>query len=77
MLSEAQVTAIRTSGYTDTHWARVLRARVQTIRQARVGITYRHIATAPDLIPRMGSGKRHPNKPDYANRRTRQCYFRD
>ncbi len=74
MLTPAQVQQIRTAGLTDTHWARVLRMSVQTIRRARIGDTYRDVPTPPDTTPRDGNGR--GQKPA-ASRRTRWSYLRD
>lgn len=77
-LTDAQVTAIRTAGLTDTEWERRLRVSVKTVRRARTGTTYPHIPTPPDLIPRCGTGVRSQSAlPTYANRRVRWQYFRD
>ena len=79
-LTPAEVTAIRTSGLTDTHWAQRLRTTVKTVRHARIGATYRHIPTPPDLILRQGSGccRAHiAGLPVKANRRQRWSYFRE
>lgn len=58
ILTPEQVTAIRTSGFTDTEWERRLRVDVKTIRAARVGRTYSHVPTPPDTAPRDGTGRR-------------------
>ena len=57
ILTDDQVTAIRTAGLTDTHWARKLRVNQQTIRAARRGRTYTHVASPPDRAPRDGTGR--------------------
>jgi len=59
VLSDAQVTAIRTSGLTDSWWSRTLRISLQTVRDARQGIRYRHVPTPPDIAPRDGTGCTH------------------
>ena len=56
ILTDAQVTAIRTSGLTDNHWAREFRTTPGTIRRARTGVTYTHLQIPPDTAPRMGTG---------------------
>jgi hypothetical protein len=76
-LTDAQVTAIRTTGLADTEWERSLRIPAKHIRRARIGQTYTHVPTPPDLIPRRGSGRRGSAAPVKANRRTRWQYFRD
>jgi hypothetical protein len=56
-LTDAQVQQIRTAGLTDTHWSRRLRVQVETIRDARVGRTYKHVATPADVAPRDPTGR--------------------
>ena len=78
-LTDAQVTAIRTSGLTDAWWGRRLRLDDNTIRNARTGSTYRHVSTPPDNTPREGTGTTHamrsglPVKARMA--RARRSYF--
>ena len=55
-LTDAQVTAIRTSGLTDAWWSDKLRMRRQSIRAARQGLSYKHVITPPDTAPREGTG---------------------
>lgn len=57
-LTDYQVTQIRTQRLTDAHWARVLRVRTSTIRDARIGKRYQHVTTPPDVAPRDGTGRR-------------------
>lgn len=40
-----------------SHWARVLRVRTSTIRDARIGKRYQHVITPPDIAPRGGTGR--------------------
>jgi hypothetical protein len=75
MLTDALVTNIRTSRYTDSHWARVLRLHPHTIRNARVGLTYSHVLTPPDAAPRDGNGR--GQKPQAQPARVRRVYFDD
>jgi hypothetical protein len=56
MLTAALVTRIRTEKLTDTHWARMLRISPKTVRHARIGLTYRHVSTPPDIAPRDPTG---------------------
>lgn len=56
-LTDDQVTQIRTSGFTDNYWARRLRTTNTTVRHARQGKRYQHVATPPDLAPREGTGR--------------------
>lgn len=56
-LTDYQVTQIRTQRLTDTHWARVLRVRTSTIRDARIGKRYQYVITPPDVAPRDGTGR--------------------
>ena len=48
-LTPELVHQIRTTGLSDTHWARRLDVPVRTIRDARIGNTWPHIATPPDI----------------------------
>lgn len=56
-LTDDQVHRIRTLGLSDAHWARVLVRSVGVIRAARVGDTYRQVATAPDQKARESGGR--------------------
>lgn len=49
---------VRTSGLTDSHHARQLGVSVATIRDARVGKTWREHPTPPDTAPREGGGRK-------------------
>ncbi len=62
-LTDAQVSAIRTSGYTDSWWADKLCKPPKHIRFARIGRTYRHVLTPPDTAPRDGTGRRTNSDP--------------
>jgi hypothetical protein len=55
-LTDDLVTRIRTEGRPDTYWERLLRLSTQTIRNARIGETYRHVPTPPDTKPRVKTG---------------------
>jgi len=55
-LPDSTVVAIRTAGLTDAYWGRRLRVDDKTIREARIGLTYRHVPTPPDTAPREGTG---------------------
>lgn len=55
-LTDAQVSAIRTSGLTDRSWSEKLRKSRSIIRRARIGATYTHVATPPDTAPRDQTG---------------------
>lgn len=55
-LNAKRVELIRTSGKPDTYWARIWRVHVQTIRDARKGITWRDHPTPPDTKPRARMG---------------------
>lgn len=59
MLTDAQVTAIRTSGLTDSWWSQKLRISLKTVRDARQGIRYRHVSVMPDDAPRDPTGCTH------------------
>lgn len=56
ILTHAQVTAIRTSGYTDRWWADKLRVRGSTVRNSRLGLTHKDNPTPPDTAPRDQTG---------------------
>ena len=56
MLTAQRVIMIRTSGLPDTHWARIWRLHVQTIRAARRGETWQHVDTPPDTRTRVRQG---------------------
>lgn len=58
-LTEQQVRQIRTSGYTDSYWGRRLRVDDNTVRSARMGLSYRHIPTPSDTAAREGTGSTH------------------
>jgi hypothetical protein len=58
-LTDAQVTAIRTSGLTDRWWSDKLRIRVATVRMARRGETHKNHPTPPDIAPRDQTGCTH------------------
>jgi hypothetical protein len=55
-LTAYRVHLIRTSGKPDTHWARIWRLHVQTIRAARRGESWSHVQTPPDIKPRSNQG---------------------
>ena len=74
-LTDTQVTAIRSAGLTDTEWARRLKISVGTIRGARIGLTYRHVATPPDVAPRDGNGR--GQKPVAKPARVRRSYLNE
>jgi hypothetical protein len=59
MLNPTRVHLIRTSGLTDTHWARIWRVHTRTINEARRGLTWADHPTKPDTKPR-GKGGSHP-----------------
>ena len=59
VLTDAQVTAIRTSSLTDVYWSTRLRVSPKTVRHARLGLTYPHVPTPPDRAPRDGTGCTH------------------
>jgi hypothetical protein len=52
MLTALRVHMIRTSGLPDRHFARIWRKHPQTIRNARIGVTWRDHSTPPDTKPR-------------------------
>lgn len=56
MLNYDRVHAIRTSGKTDRHYARLWRMTDGSIRDARTGRTWAQHPTPPDLKPR-GPGR--------------------
>jgi hypothetical protein len=57
-LDAAKVRAIRTSGLTDAHYARIYKVSVRTIRNARTGLTWATHPTPPDRAPREGAGRK-------------------
>ena len=59
MLTPERVHLIRTSGYTDSHWARVWRLQDGTVRDARRGTTWKNHSTPPDSAPRDQTGCTH------------------
>jgi hypothetical protein len=54
MLNPERVRIIRTAGLTDTYFAREYRVAVRTVRDARVGTTWKNHPTPPDTAPREG-----------------------
>lgn len=57
-LDADKVHQVRTSGFTDSHLARQNGVSVATIRDARVGNTWRDHPTPPDTAPREGGGRK-------------------
>lgn len=57
-LDSDKVHNVRTSGLTDSHLARQNGVSVATIRDARVGNTWRDHPTPPDTAPREGGGRK-------------------
>lgn len=57
VLTPETVHAIRTSGLTDPHWARVLGVSCNAVRLARVGRTWKSHPTPPDIAARVPTGK--------------------
>jgi hypothetical protein len=55
-LNPRRVELIRTSGLPDTRWARLWRLHVRTIRDARVGRTFKDHPTPPDTRSRVRQG---------------------
>jgi hypothetical protein len=55
-LTAARVHIARTSGKPDTYWSRIWRVHVQTVREARAGVTWKDHETPPDTKPRAKSG---------------------
>lgn len=56
-LNARRVELIRTSGKTDRYWARIWRVTAQTVRDARIGNTWKDHHTPPDVTPRTGGGR--------------------
>jgi hypothetical protein len=52
-LTHERVHLIRTAGKTDRHWERLWRISAQSIRNARVGITWADHPTPVDDAPRV------------------------
>jgi hypothetical protein len=52
-LNAKRVELIRTSGLTDTHWARIWRVHTRTINEARRGLTWADHPTPPDTKSRV------------------------
>jgi hypothetical protein len=55
-LNPRRVELIRLSGLPDTHWSRLWRLHVRTIRDARVGRTFKDHPTQPDTQSRVRHG---------------------
>lgn len=55
-LNARRVELIRTSRKPDAYWSRIWRVCVQTIRDARVGNTWRDHPTPVDDAPRVRTG---------------------
>lgn len=55
-LNHRRVEIIRTFGKPDAYWSRIWRVCVQTVRDARVGNTWRDVPTPPDTKPRARTG---------------------
>lgn len=75
MLTDEQVTTIRTSGMTDTHFARLYKVTPQCIYQARRAITYKYVKTPPDIAPRMATGRRAVLNPAAKSARTQRQWL--
>lgn len=58
-LTDAQVTAIRTTGMIDRYWADKLRVGTTTVFRARRGETHKDHATPPDVALRDQTGLTH------------------
>lgn len=59
-LNAHRVMLIRTSGFTDTYFARIWRVEVRTVRNARTGKTWASHPTPPDTVKRRGGGRLSP-----------------
>jgi hypothetical protein len=55
-LNERRVHIIRTSGQPDAYWARIWRVDIKTVRNARIGESWREHETPPDTKPRAHRG---------------------
>jgi hypothetical protein len=55
-LNERRVHIIRTSGQPDAYWARIWRVDIKTVRNARIGESWRDHETPPDTKPRAHRG---------------------
>ena len=55
-LTDQRVHILRTANKSDRYFERLWRVGVQAIRQARVGITWKHHTTPPDNRPRVPKG---------------------
>lgn len=58
MLTPERIHIVRTARLADTHFARIWRLDVSTVRNARCGLTHRNHPTAPDVAPRDQPGPR-------------------
>ena len=58
-LTDVQVVAIRTSSLTDSWWSDKLRVRLATVRNARIGLSHKHVPALPDTAPRDQTGCTH------------------
>jgi hypothetical protein len=56
-LTDYHVKQIRTQGLVDSYWGRRLGVDDTTVRHARIGKTYQHVETPPDVAPRDGTGR--------------------
>lgn len=74
-LTDETVAEIRTASLTDTYWARLLGTTVLTVRNARCGITHQHVATAPDIRPRKGTGRGRKSDASFVG--VRRSYFHE
>jgi len=72
-LTANQVHVARTSGYTDTHLARIWRVTPGTVHAARRGLTHTGHPTPADTAPRDANGR--GMKPKAQPARVRRSYF--
>lgn len=74
-LTDYHVQQIRTQKLTDSFWSRRLRVSITTIYHARIGKSYKHVAAAPDTVPRDGTGRNAVLNPAAKAARTRRDWL--
>lgn len=56
IMTADRVRLVRTAGKPDAYWSRYWRLTDRCVRDARVGKTWKHVATPPDIKPRAHVG---------------------
>jgi hypothetical protein len=79
MLTPERVHVARTSGLTDTYLARIWRLTVGTVRDARLGLSWKSHPTPPDTARRDATGSTHAIRAGLPQKavpaRVRRSYF--